>query len=58
MSAVDQLFCPNIALLGKSWQKLINQDSLNSNGLILGKDMIKKSKSKMHKESFEPAISK
>jgi len=37
MSAVDQLFCPNIALLGKCWQKLIHQDSLNSIGLTFGK---------------------
>ena len=46
MSAVAQLFCQNIALLGKSWPKLVNQDSLNSIGLILGKNMVKKSKRK------------
>ena len=30
MSSVAQLFCQNVGLLGKYWQKLVNQDSLNN----------------------------
>ena len=55
MSAVAQLFCQNIALLGKSWPKLVNQDSLNSIGLILGEIWLKRAKKYSEGSNKQPS---